>query len=142
MVAQPADEPVPRSERPPAAGCSSGAAPGSDKPGEMLDRLLHALVRSPNEAADDVLLEALRLGTESERRGALDALLKRGTGRGLGGILSLYERLPDSLQLEILQNVKALHHALRESGRSDQNGQRLAAMKLIAQGRQGKLAYV
>ena len=82
----------------------------------MLDRLLHALVRSKNEAADDVLLEALRLGTEAERRTALDALLQRGTSRGLGGILSLYERLPDSLQLAVLRNVKALHPALRSPG--------------------------
>ena len=72
----------------------------------------------------------------------LEALLKRGTVRGLGGILALYERLPDSLQLAVLQNVKSLHQRLRESGRGDLTAQRLAAMKLIALGRQGKLAYV
>src|SRR5436190_2082304 len=106
MLAQRAIPPGSRPARRSASRSSSAAARGSDKPCEMLDRLLHALARSQNEAADDVLLEALRLGTEPERRGALDALLKRGTGRGMGGILSLYERLPDSLQLSILQNIK------------------------------------
>ena len=33
----------------------------------MLDRLLQALVASENEAADDVLLEALTLGNETEK---------------------------------------------------------------------------
>src|SRR2546422_194224 len=40
----------------------------------MLDRLFHALVESKNEAADDVLLDALRLGAEREQRVALAAL--------------------------------------------------------------------
>jgi len=34
----------------------------------MLDRLIHALVQSKNEAADDLLLQALRLGTAPEQQ--------------------------------------------------------------------------
>ncbi|MGH9370305.1 MAG: HEAT repeat domain-containing protein, partial [Vicinamibacterales bacterium] len=108
----------------------------------MLDRLIRSLVESNNEAADDVLLEALRLGTEKEKASCLDGLLQRKTVRGLTGIVSSYDGLPESLQLAVLQHVRLFHHALRECGRSEDMDTRLAAMKLIALGRQGKLAYV
>jgi hypothetical protein len=108
----------------------------------MIQRLLHALMRSKNEAADAVLLEALRLGTEREQAWALDALLARETVRGLSGVIEMYQRLPESLQIYTLNHVKHFHHALRECGRSDNGELRIAAMKLIALGRQGKLAYV
>src|SRR5687767_2093769 len=108
----------------------------------MIDRLLHALVQTKNEAADAVLLEALRLGNEREQSAVLDALLQRRSVRGLIGVVGLYGRLPDRLQLLVLANVKQFHHALRECGRSGDPAVRIAAMKLIALGRQGKLAYV
>jgi hypothetical protein len=108
----------------------------------MLNRLILALIESKNEAADDLLLEALRLGNEPEKAAALDALVRRQTTRGLGGVIGQFENLPESLQLAVLGQIKLYHHALRECGRSDTVGQRLAAMKLIALGRQGKLAYV
>jgi HEAT repeat protein len=108
----------------------------------MIQRLLLALVETSNEAADAVLLEALRLGNEGEQRTVLDALLERKTVRGLSGVVGLYKYLPESLQLQILNNVKHFHHALRECGRSDDPSLRIAAMKLVALGRQGKLAYV
>jgi HEAT repeat protein len=108
----------------------------------MIQHLVQALCASTNQAADDVLLEALRLGSEAEQTVALEALLKRQTVRGLGGVIGLYDTLPESLQLRILENVKTFHPALRETGRSEDVERRLAAMKLIALGRQGKLAYV
>ena len=107
-----------------------------------LDRLIHALVQSKNEAADDALLEALRRGNETEQTLVLDALFQRETTHGLSGVIGQYDDLPAPLQNEILSHIKTLHHALRESGRSDRTELRLAAMKLIALGRQGKLAYV
>src|SRR5437870_966242 len=108
----------------------------------MLDRLIHALVESKNEAADDVLLEALRLGVEEEQRPVLMGLLRRRTERGLAGVIARYDALPESLQLLVLENIRLFHHALREAGRSDPVPLRLAALRLIALGRQGKLAYV
>ncbi|HEY7115342.1 MAG TPA: HEAT repeat domain-containing protein [Tepidisphaeraceae bacterium] len=108
----------------------------------MIQQLVHALVASENEAADDVLLEALRLGNPQEQATALDALVKRETTRGLGGVIGLYDALPDPLKLRVLENVRLFHHALRECGRSDDMERRLAALKLVALGRQGKLAYV
>ena len=108
----------------------------------MIDRLLHALVQTKNEAADAVLLEALRLGNEREQSAVLEALLQRRNVRGLIGVVGLYARLPESLQLVVLANVKHFHHAMRECGRSSDPAVRIAAMKLIALGRQGKLAYV
>lgn len=108
----------------------------------MLDRLFDTLVASRNEAADAVLLEALRLGVEREQRGVLSALLRRSTIRGLSGVIGHYDRLPESLQLCVLRNIKHFHAALRECGRSDTLPLRLAALKLIALGRQGRLAYV
>jgi len=108
----------------------------------MLDRLFHALVQSKNAAADDVLLEALQLGVEREQRLALAALLRRKTVRGLGGVISRFHALPEPLQLHVLRNVKLFHQALRECGRSDNTPLRLASLKMIALGRQGRLAYV
>jgi HEAT repeat protein len=108
----------------------------------MLDRLMQTLLRTPNEAADDLLLQALRLGLENEQRFVLDALMRRKTVRGLSGIITCFDDLPESLQETVLQNIRVFHHALTESGRSDDSAHRLGAMQLIALGRQGKLAYV
>jgi hypothetical protein len=108
----------------------------------MRDRLIQVLIQSENQAADDVLLEALRIGNAKEQALALEALFRRNTVRGLGGVIGLYEQLPEDFKMRILKDVKLLHHALREAGRSDDSARRLAAMKLIALGRQGKLAYV
>jgi len=107
----------------------------------MLDRLIHALVQSKNEAADDLLLQALRLGTAPEQQVALDALLKRTTSRGLNGIIARYDSLPEALQHSVLRNIRLFHHALAECARSEEQQMRLAALRLIALGRQGKLAY-
>ena len=53
----------------------------------MIDRLLHALVQTQNEAADAVMLEALRLGNEREQTAVLEALLRRRAVRGMiGGV--------------------------------------------------------
>src|SRR4051812_21183183 len=108
----------------------------------MLDQVLRSLVDSQNEAADDVLLECLALGTLQERLVILGALLKRESTRGLTGIIELYDDLPQPLQLQAITNIGLFHHALRACGRSDRPELRLAAMKLIAIGHQGKLAYV
>ena len=108
----------------------------------MLQELLQALVDSENEAADDVLLEALRIGIESEQTVALGAMLRRKSVKGLSGVIETYDTLPEALQQGVLSNVGAFHHALRECGRSERNEPRLAAMKLIALARQGMLAYV
>src|SRR5688572_17689858 len=107
----------------------------------MPDRLLQALIAAKNDAADDCLLEAMRFGSEPEKRTCLDALIRRGTERGLGGVIAQYDKLPESLQGTVLGEIRKFHHAIRECGRSDDPGTRLAALKLIALGRQGKLAY-
>ena len=52
----------------------------------MLSRLVQALVESKNEAADEVLLEALRAGNEAEKALALNALFRRGTLKALSGV--------------------------------------------------------
>ena len=108
----------------------------------MIDQILNALIASENEAADDVLLEALRLGAEPEQAMALGALIKRGTVHGLSGVVARFASLPEALRATCLREIKQFHHALRECGRSNQPAVRLAAMSMIALGRQGKLAYV
>lgn len=105
-------------------------------------RLILALIESQNEAADELLLEALRVGNEAEQGVVLDALVRRETTRGLGGVVERYADLPESLKLVVLTKIRSFYHALRECGRSDDSARRIAAMKLIAIGRQGKLAYV
>lgn len=107
-----------------------------------LDELISSLVASKNEAADDALLEAITVGSTPERSMAMDALFRRKTLHGLTGLIGLYPELPTALQPQILQNIRLLHHAIRQAGRSERIELRLSAMKLIALGRQGKLAYV
>ncbi len=114
----------------------------SDNGQVTLDRLIAALAASKNEAADDALLEAMVLGNTSERTLALETLIRRQTIHGLTGLIGIYDELPGSLQTQVLKHIKLLHHAIREAGRSERFPLRLAAMKLIALGRQGKLAYV
>jgi HEAT repeat protein len=108
----------------------------------MIQRLIQTLIGSKNEAADDLLLQALALGSEAEQNTILHALLKRQTVHGLSGVIGQYESLSDALKQVVLANIKILHHAIRECGRSNDADQRKAALKLIALGHQGKLAYI
>src|SRR5688500_5082384 len=108
----------------------------------MFQRLLLALTETKNEAADAVLLEALRLGAPAEQAAVLEVILQRKSTRGLCGVIEQFDALGEGLQRHVLANVKVFHHALRECGRSDRHELRLAALRLIALGRQGKLAYV
>jgi HEAT repeat protein len=108
----------------------------------MIERLIATLVESDNAAADELLLEGLRLGAPSEQSILLDALIQRETVTGLSGVIGVYDQLPQELQFGVLAQIKAFYHALRECGRSEDMNLRIMAMKLIALGRQGKLAYV
>jgi hypothetical protein len=108
----------------------------------MADQLISALIGSANEAADDLLLQALRVGVDVEQAVALGALMARKTTHGLSGVIEAFPRLPAQLQSHVLKNLRVYYHAMRECGRSQKLEVRFAAMKLIALGRQGKLAYV
>ncbi len=100
------------------------------------------MIHSTNQAADDCLLEGLRIGSPSEKSLCLDALIQRATERGLGGVIGDFDSLAEPLQGVVLDRIRSFHHALRECGRSEELPTRLAAIKLIALGRQGRLAYV
>jgi len=108
----------------------------------MLSQLVAALVSSKNEAADEVLLEALRAGNDAEKALALNALFRRATLKAMCGVVEQYSDLPGTLQNSVLSNVKMLHPALRECSKSTQQKVVLAAIKLIAAGKQGKLTYI
>lgn len=108
----------------------------------MIHRLIHALASSKNEAADDVLLEALRLGTDREKAVAMGGLFKRQTNRGLGGVIGEYDRLPEPLQELVLTEIRLFNHAIRDSARGGEVARRLSALRLVALGRQGRMAYV
>jgi len=108
----------------------------------MLDQLINALVESRNEAADEVFLEALRLGSKREKDFALRALLARQSVCGLRGVIAYYNNLPEPLQTTILKNIRLFHAALRECGRGQDPLAAITTMKLIAVGRQGRLTYV
>ncbi|HTW94248.1 MAG TPA: HEAT repeat domain-containing protein [Tepidisphaeraceae bacterium] len=108
----------------------------------MHDQILQIFIESDNAAADDVLLEGLRLGTEPEKAAILDALFRRQSVRGRSGVIGYFDHLSPPLQQWVLARIRELHSALRECGRSSSPDLRLAALKLISLGRQGKLAYV
>jgi len=58
------------------ANCASSLThPTSDKHDVLLDQLIAALVETSNGAADELLLEALRLGNPQEKTLAMNALL-------------------------------------------------------------------
>lgn len=108
----------------------------------MLHDLLRALIASPNLAADDVLVDALRVGQSHEQPIIMAALLARKSVRGLSGVIELYEKLPERLQVDVLENIGEFHPAIRECARSEVPERRISAMKIIAHGRQGRLSYV
>ena len=92
----------------------------------LLIKLLYALVQSKNEAADDVLVEALRLGDPQEKRPVLEALLSRKTIHGLCGIISLYDSLPELLQRHILAEIGQAEREEREGIPDLENGSTIA----------------
>jgi HEAT repeat protein len=108
----------------------------------MIDDLLRALIASKNEAADDVLVDALRIGTPGEQLVVLGAILARKNSRSMAGVIELFDRLPEPTQQQVLSNAGSFHTAIREAGRGENTAQRLAAIRFIATARQGKLAYV
>lgn len=108
----------------------------------MLDRLYTALIASENLAADDLLLEALKLGNDEEREMALNALIERRSPHGLEGVVARFSHLSETLRIKVLESIGAFHSVLRECGRHHNQNMRIAAMQLIAIGRQGKLAFV
>ncbi len=107
-----------------------------------LQKLLSLLVSSENQAADDLLLEALRVGNEQERAIALEALTRRANNHGLVGVLELYETFPPSLRKMVIAKSSSFYFALSDAGRSDNHQARLASLKVIAAARLGKLSYV
>lgn len=109
----------------------------------MLERLLQSLIAADNEAADDVLLEALRLGSPPEQTRCLEALLRRRTPTGVFGLLERFPELPSSLRLTIVEHAAGdLYHLLPEAGRADDPAVRKGALRVIAMARLGRLAYV
>ena len=107
----------------------------------MNQDLLRALVSSPNLAADDVLLEALALGDPGEKRAVLRALGQRATSPGAGRLIRQFDELPESVRLMMLEEIGQFHTALRVTAKSDDMAERIAAMKLILAGRQGRLCF-
>ena len=104
--------------------------------------LADLLARTPNPAADDLLLEALRRGNAEERARALDLLLARRTGRGTGGVVRQFADLAEPLQARLLTDLSPLDGALRDLARSADPADRIAALDLIARGTAGRLANV
>jgi HEAT repeat protein len=108
----------------------------------MLGKLVENLVTTNNEAADDVLIEALKRGSDPEKALSLDALLRRKTTHGLAGVIEQMGSLPPGLQERVAGNVRMMHTAIRECIRSGKRDAATSAIKLIADGRQGKLTYL
>jgi HEAT repeat protein len=108
----------------------------------MLERLLAGLVASKNEAADEVLMETVRIGDSVERARALAALLDRKTETGIFALIRAFETLPQELKLTIVQRAMDLYSLIPEAGRSQDLELRVAAVRMVAIARLGKLSYV
>lgn len=108
----------------------------------MLERVLAGLVASRNEAADDVLLETIRLGDSVERARALKGILDRKTETGIFGLIEMYDELSPDLRMTIAQRAMDLYAVLPEAGRSNNVELRKAAVRMVSVTRLGKLSYV
>lgn len=107
-----------------------------------LQKLLSLLISADNQAADDLLLEALSVGNEHERKIALEALTRRANGYGLMGVLRQFADLPQTVQKMVIDKSAVFYFVLSEAGRSDDRAARLAAIRIISEARIGKLSYV
>jgi HEAT repeat protein len=108
----------------------------------MFDRLSQAMVATRNDAVDAALLEAIRLGNPQEQSEALGILIQRQSTDGLGAVVEQFDDASPAVKLHVMKELSWFHHALREAARSERSERRLAAIRLIGEGRQGKLAYV
>ena len=107
-----------------------------------LDQVIAALVKSANGAADDVLLEAVRVGTPAEAARALGGLFERGTAAGLAGVVGRYADLPAELRSGVASRADELDAAVRDAGRAGDADARRSAVRLIADSRQAALATI
>ena len=107
-----------------------------------LDQVIAALVKSANGAADDVLLEAVRVGTPAEAARALGGLFERGTAAGLAGVVGRYADLPAELRSGVASRADELDAAVRDAGRAGDADARRSAVRLIADSRQASLATI
>ena len=107
-----------------------------------LDQVIAALVRSTNGSADDVLLEAVRVGAPTEAARALGGLFQRGTAAALAGIVARYADLPTELRPLVADRVGQLDEAVRDAGRTGDADARRSAVRLIADSRQAALAGI
>ncbi len=107
-----------------------------------LDQVIAALVQSTNGAADEALLEALKVGSPPEVARALGGLFQRRTTAALTGIVERYADLPVGLRPVVVEQVDLLMTAVREVGRSGETDGRLSAVRLVVDARAGRLADV
>jgi HEAT repeat protein len=108
----------------------------------MLERIIHVLIESKNQAADDLLLSAIDLGNEKEAGLALDALFRRQTLHGMSSLIARYAQLAEKLKFQVLDHIKLLTPSIRACASGGDLACRISALKLIALGHQGKLAYL
>jgi hypothetical protein len=105
-------------------------------------KLIALLTTSDNPAADSLLLEALRMGNEAEQAQVLDVLLRRSKQIGLMGVLAAHATLPPRLRQKVTEQAAAFYSVLSDAGRSSNRAARIAAIRMIAAARLGKLSYV
>ncbi|MEM6561924.1 MAG: hypothetical protein AAF656_09995, partial [Planctomycetota bacterium] len=86
-----------------------------------------------NPAVDDALLEAIGLGEEEEKSAALDLLLRRGTPKGLLGLLRRYDRLSIALQAKVQASAEQMRPVVRSAAKAGDIALRVAAMRFITQ---------
>ena len=100
------------------------------------------LVRHPSGAADEVLLEALRLGDPGEQSAALEAILQGLGATGLAGAMAMYADLPAGLRRRLAGEVDALAGAAAGCSHGESDGPRISVTRFIAEARSPRLMHL
>jgi len=109
---------------------------------EMHDRILEALTRSDNEAADQALGSALLADDGRAASPLATALLRRGTDDALSYVARAYHKLDHRCQQILLRQCSTISAALRLAIRDETPQAKINVIDLAAAGSEPRLAYI
>lgn len=108
----------------------------------MIGSLYKVVCAQETSAADEVLLEVLRLGDADEAAAAAEALLRRKREAGLVGLFAAWNRLPAELQTRLVASADQLTAAAAKGTRHGSEEARAGIAAFVAATRDVRLVYL